>query len=592
MPDTNRKMYGQFFTPEKIVNKMLSLIKNKGRVLEPSAGDGAFYKKIDGCVGIEIDEKYCNDGCINIDFFDYNIIDKFDTIIGNPPYVKCSEISEDTKNKVTTTLFDDRTNLYQYFIERSFCLLENNGEIIFITPREFLHATSNIKLNKLLYDNGTFTHYFDMGDSKVFTDAHPNCCIWRYEKNNFDRSSITNDGIKKCSFVNGQIVFCSKKYEVNFSDIFDVSVGGVSGADKIFTHEDGNMDFVCSYTKTTGETKRMIYNIDHPHLLPYRNKLKNRKIKKFNDDTWYMWGRDFNKSNKKRVYVNNKTREENPFFTHKCRNYDGSVLALFIEDSINDEEELVEMLNKVDWKELGFVCGNRFMFNQKSLQNTVLPISFNKFIKYKKRKAKKKKTVLDSLVKEACVNAIEELIKTNKLFDHIDIITFTRNLLKRNTDRKENQIIEYIISKNISKYLPEDYDKVIINTSMACSGPICQYIYFPHSLSCDTYIRKGKQYKHNLYGLTKENRVQIPLEFIRELGDVENIIIDDETNFTYILALGEKKQHLSENISILKVNKDVRISSTLIKEKYGFLPNKLSIIKDDGVIKISPQILS
>ncbi|MCD6435897.1 MAG: class I SAM-dependent methyltransferase, partial [Clostridiales bacterium] len=254
------KTYGQFFTPDSISEIMLSLIVNKGRTLEPSSGDGVFFNKIPDCIGIEIDEKFCLPDCLKMDFFDYNVIEKFSTIIGNPPYVKYNAISGDTKDKIVTNIFDDRTNLYQYFIEKCFCMLEDHGEIIFITPREFLKATSNLEMNKLLFENGTFTHYYDMGDDNVFPGAQPNCCIWRYEKNNFNRESKTNDGVKTCSIINGQIVFCSKEYNVDFSDIFDVRVGGVSGADVIFTHEDGNMDFVCSYTKSTGKTKRMIYN--------------------------------------------------------------------------------------------------------------------------------------------------------------------------------------------------------------------------------------------------------------------------------------------------------------------------------------------
>ena len=33
---------GQFMSPDFLVNKCLNLIKNKGNILEPSFGDGAF----------------------------------------------------------------------------------------------------------------------------------------------------------------------------------------------------------------------------------------------------------------------------------------------------------------------------------------------------------------------------------------------------------------------------------------------------------------------------------------------------------------------------------------------------------------------
>jgi adenine-specific DNA-methyltransferase len=51
---------GQVFTPPEVVAFMLDLCANKGRTLEPSAGDGAFMyalKQRRDCVGIEIDPR-------------------------------------------------------------------------------------------------------------------------------------------------------------------------------------------------------------------------------------------------------------------------------------------------------------------------------------------------------------------------------------------------------------------------------------------------------------------------------------------------------------------------------------------------------
>ena len=48
---------GQFFTPPAIVDCMLTLVRNQGRVLEPSCGDGAFLRHFPGALGIEIDKR-------------------------------------------------------------------------------------------------------------------------------------------------------------------------------------------------------------------------------------------------------------------------------------------------------------------------------------------------------------------------------------------------------------------------------------------------------------------------------------------------------------------------------------------------------
>ena len=66
------KNFGQVFTPDHIVEEMLSLRKNKGTILEPSCGTGAFFNKIENCVGIELDGTKCPKNALNIDFFDYS----------------------------------------------------------------------------------------------------------------------------------------------------------------------------------------------------------------------------------------------------------------------------------------------------------------------------------------------------------------------------------------------------------------------------------------------------------------------------------------------------------------------------------------
>lgn len=373
----NVKTLGQVFTPQSIVAEMLQLKKNFGRTLEPSCGNGAFFREIPDCVGIEIDKSHCPQGAINMDFFDYPIEEKFDTIIGNPPYVRYQDISESTKNKLHSRLFDNRSNLYLFFIEKCINHLTRGGELIFITPRDFLKATSSIMLNKFIYENGTITDLIDLGDKVVFKGFNPNCVIFRFEKGNFSRkTNITKEFV----YSNGQLLFTDNAYPLKFAELFFVKVGAVSGCDKIFTNQDGNEDFVCSETHRTGKTRRMIFNTPHPSLLPYKEILLNRKIRKFDETNWFMWGRNHYISQEKRIYVNSKTRDKKPFFTHPCNNYDGSVLAIFPRNQEIDIEAACKALNDMNWYELGFVCDGRFLFSQKSLENTPLPSNFQCFL--------------------------------------------------------------------------------------------------------------------------------------------------------------------------------------------------------------------
>jgi len=375
------KNLGQVYTPNNIVERMYELSKKSGTILEPSAGQGAFTDWIKSnttrrIISIEIDPDNFRDDFIITDFFDYSEDIKFPTIIGNPPYVSFKNITKDTLSKIQQkqylNSYDNRTNLYIHFIRKCIEHLEDSGEMILITPREFIKATSSIKLNGYLYESGTITDWYELGDQIVFKGYSPTVVIWRFEKGNFSRITKTNQGVKQFRINDGQISFTNESTQVKFSDLFFVKVGAVSGMDEIFTSENGNQDFVCSFTKKTGKLKRMFYNIKCDELLSSKEKLINRKIKTFTEDNWWSWGRGLYESSQSRIYVNCKTRDMKPFFTNECKYYDGSVLAIFpkIEMDIN---EAVDYLNRIDWDELGFKVGGRLCFTQKSLENIHLP---------------------------------------------------------------------------------------------------------------------------------------------------------------------------------------------------------------------------
>jgi adenine-specific DNA-methyltransferase len=372
---------GQVFTPAPIVERMLGLIRNQGRVLEPACGDGAFSSRIPPhypeVVAIELDPAHCPEGAINADFFTYPEAEKFDTIIGNPPYVKARDIAPETRRHFSTQLLDGHANLYLHFIEKCVRHLKPGGELIFITPRDFLKATGAARLNTWLFDQGTITDFEDLGDARIFDGVVPNCAVWRFEKGNLRRR--TTDG-RRAVCVGGQIAFTRGIYSVPLKSVFSVKVGAVSGADEIFANAElGNADFVCSKTAQTGELRRMIFDAPLPYLEQFKERLLARKVTRFDEHNWWKWGRRHHVSEAPRIYVNQKTRNTQPFFLNDCRNYDGSILALFPHRTDLDAgvlRMLTLRLNEVDWHELGFVCDGRFLFSQRSLENTLLPEDF------------------------------------------------------------------------------------------------------------------------------------------------------------------------------------------------------------------------
>lgn len=364
----NRNL-GQFFSPKILVDKCISLIKNKnGRILEPSCGDLAFKKCLnENAVFIEIDKSLVKDKrVLNIDFFNYPRSEKFDTIIGNPPYVdnKFLTITHKTDIKV-------EANLYLYFIEKCFHHLKDNAELIFIVPRDFIKLTSARYTNNLLLKYGTITHFYDYGDERLFSEACPNICIFRYEKGNFSYKTKTFKGEKFLLINDGIICFSNTLNVRSLGDFFDIKVGAVSGKDELFVNENGD-EFVYSQTAKTGKLKKMIYERYDKELEKFKDILINRKIKNFNENNWWGWGRAINfRENEVRIYVNCKTRNKNPFFVSDCKKWDGSVLALFPKVPLN-LEKTVEQLNSLDWEQMGFMTGGRYIFAQKSLKEAMI----------------------------------------------------------------------------------------------------------------------------------------------------------------------------------------------------------------------------
>ena len=399
-PTNDVAALGQVFTPPAIVDCMRALVRNGGRVLEPACGDGAFLRHFPGALGIEIDARHAPPGAEVMNFFELAADELFATIIGNPPYVRYQDISPGTRRLAGDSVLDGRANLYLFFVEKCLRHLEPGGELIFITPRDLTKATSAVPLNRLLFAAGTITDFIDLGDSRLFDGATPNCAIWRFERDNFTRQTryatlALADGVagleqldwQNRRFVEsgGHLLFTRNDYPLKLADIAFVKVGAVSGADEIYASDVyGNRDFVCSSTVADGKTRRMIWcepgQAAPDALLAHKQRLLARRIRRYDESNWWQWGRGYYQSPAPRVYVNNKTRRTQPFFVHDCTHYDGAVLAIFPKDPEADVRKLAAALNSVDWADLGFVCDGRFLFTQRSLEQTPLPPAFRAFL--------------------------------------------------------------------------------------------------------------------------------------------------------------------------------------------------------------------
>jgi adenine-specific DNA-methyltransferase len=369
---------GQVFTPPSIVSHMLGLLRNRGAILEPSCGDGAFFRALpaDRRTGVEIDARIAPEGAEIADFFAWTPARRFASIIGNPPFVRFQDVRPETRDLLPVATFDRRTNLYVFFIWRCLDLLEESGEIVFITPRDFLNATHSRTLNERLWREGAFTHWEELGDARVFPGYGPTCAIWRWEKGRTDRR--LDDG-REMALRDGQLLFDARGRRLG--DVFDVRVGAVSGADALFAQDSpAALPFVASITRATGRLRRLVPDLPapDPSLLPHRAALQARQARPFGDDNWWRWTRGLPKGGETgpRIYVNAKTRHPAPFFLHDCPRWDGSILALFPKNPALDLPSAVKALNALDWGAQGLRAGGRLLLGQRSLSNATLPDDF------------------------------------------------------------------------------------------------------------------------------------------------------------------------------------------------------------------------
>ena len=411
--DSNlKKNRGQFFTTKnRVLNALVGLVKNNVNILEPSAGEGHIAKCIEetlnrNVVCVELDEdkvitKVCNTEIQIDNFFNYiKSCELFNTVIGNPPFIKLKKVEDDTINLLPEKI-PGNGNLYYYFIKYCAMLLPNNGELIFIVPKEWLYNVSSQFVRDYLSENGNFTHFIDCGEEKLFDDADvPALCIFRYEKgyngdlkyydtlDNFYSNTFT---LKNVVYSN-TIVFTNEVYSgKRIFDYFDVKVGLVTGAEKIFRVGDDwdlPQEYLIDIMGTDHNLTKYVFldnivefdelpNNVKNYFLKNKKKLINRKIKIFNESNWWCYGALRNvttmNSNRKRIYGLMKTRKNEIFWKgNEFEYFGGGLIGLFLKDGIDVDLDLVLRYINSDKFKVIMMESNMYSNNKVSITPSVL----------------------------------------------------------------------------------------------------------------------------------------------------------------------------------------------------------------------------
>ena len=379
----HKKDLGQYFTIAEDLQKFVfEKVKHKSsRLLEPSFGAGHLLKKFK-----EYDENYpmmCYELDAKVkpvitfnqyqtpiygDFTQQTITTKFKTIIGNPPYVK-----------------QKTGNLYIKFIELCYEYLDDDGELIFIVPSDFIKLTSASSIIDKMTKNGSFTDFLFPHNEKLFENASIDVVVFRYEKGYMNKKANVNGKEVFCNVNKGIITFSDT--EVSGSSIdshFNVYVGLVSGRDKIYRVPFGNIDIL----NDKDRVEKYIFTETFPtkntqidaHLQTHKAELLERKIKKFSESNWFEWGAPRNVSSiqkywgKPCIYIRNMTRNKEVAFVGKVQYFGGSLLCLVPKTNMteNEMQKIIQYINTPVFQK-DYMYAGRFKIGHKQMSTAIVP---------------------------------------------------------------------------------------------------------------------------------------------------------------------------------------------------------------------------
>lgn len=379
---TSKHDLGQYFTTNNELKEKVFefILNNPSNILEPSIGQGDLITfVIDKTPNVNFDmyeidpnikllDKVQKDCVVYGDFMKQIITKTYKTILGNPPYVR-------TK----------KGNLYIDFTEKCYNLLDENGELIFIVPSDFLKLTSASKLLNVMMKNGTFTHIFHPHNERMFENASIDVIVFRYCKNSsIEKKVLYNDKLLYITNSNGLITFGEEENtnSVMFRDYFDIYVGLVSGKEEVYKNEElGNIQVLNSEDKVD----KYIYIEKYPcenekinkHLLNYKKELIERGIRKFNENNWFEWGAPRNITainaniGKDCIYINTLTRKPNVSFLGKVQYFGGGLIMLKPKKTCN-LNNIISYINSNNFKN-NFMFSGRFKIGHRQICNSYIP---------------------------------------------------------------------------------------------------------------------------------------------------------------------------------------------------------------------------
>lgn len=318
IPQKDRKLNGAFFTPDYIIDFIINEVKPQinDKNLDPSCGCGAFLigltdyyqKTFDKSVKSIIQENIYGSDILAYNIHrtkllltiyalqhneiteetDFNLFHQdslkanwdmsFDAVVGNPPYVKFQDLSDESREylvKNWTTVEGGTFNLYFAFFELGYKLLKPTGKLGYITPNNYFTSLAGESIRRYFHQKKCVSRIVDFSHKKVF-DAQTYTAITFLNKDQneaikFDRIKdgyspedfllIANGSpnyLKDLSVKKWRLLKTDEQRNINLIEtigtpigkLFDICVGIATLKDDIFFIDGTKEEGEC-YIKTT-----------------------------------------------------------------------------------------------------------------------------------------------------------------------------------------------------------------------------------------------------------------------------------------------------------------------------------------------------
>lgn len=288
-----RKKSGAYYTPEKVVNKLIEKLYetdknlNSKTILDPCCGTGNFLLNLiakginsSNIYGQDIDAISVYLSRINIALTTSQIsavdirsriiigntlfktfTQKFDVILGNPPWG--SNLSEEDSiiyRQIFKTAAGTNIESYDLFVEKSLNMLSPKGILSFVLPEAILSVTAHDTIRKIMIDTCSFKFVSYLGN--VFSGVQCPAIILGITPDNKKTiigCKVTTENNK--FVISHQRIFYDNTLSLNISDEENQCLDAICSIENV-TYLKGNAKFALGIV--TGNNKEYISSEKKP----------------------------------------------------------------------------------------------------------------------------------------------------------------------------------------------------------------------------------------------------------------------------------------------------------------------------------------